>query len=105
MFALPVQLGGFVDCYPQARGPLHVQGGLAIAWTGFGYSVADGGWDAVQVRPLVGATGYVGAGYDFGPQGAGGFGLFARSHFGFFADGFTNFVPLGFRLGVSVAWL
>jgi hypothetical protein len=107
--AVPLQLGGFVDYYPQARGPLHMQGGLSVAYTGFASSTIEGGplvdGNAVVARTLYGGMAYVGAGYDFGPQGAGGFGLFARTHAGFFADGTANFVPLGFQLGVSVAWL
>jgi hypothetical protein len=107
--AVPLQLGGFVDYYPQARGPLHMQGGLSAAYTGFAYFTDEGGpWvegNTVLPRPLYGGMAYVGAGYDFGPKGAGGFGLFARTHAGFFADGTANFVPLGFQLGVSMAWL
>jgi hypothetical protein len=105
--AVPFQLGGFVDYYPQARGPLHLQGGLSFAHTGFASSNIDVGTldgNAVSVRSLYGGMAYVGAGYDFGPRGAGGFGLFARTHAGFFADGTSNFVPLGLQLGVSVAW-
>ncbi|HMJ50505.1 MAG TPA: hypothetical protein VK540_00460 [Polyangiaceae bacterium] len=107
--AVPLQLGGFVDYYPEARGPLHLQGGLSVAHTGFAYSTLEEGpsvdGNLVVVRQLYGGMAYVGAGYDFGPKGAGGFGLFARTHAGFFADGTANFVPLGFQLGVSMAWL
>jgi hypothetical protein len=106
---LPLQLGGFVDYYHEARGPLHLQSGVAAASMRFAYSVDEAGsppfTSSVDVRPLFGATAYVGVGYDFGPQGTGGFGLFAQSHFGFFVNGSTNYVPVGLRLGVSMAWL
>jgi hypothetical protein len=104
---LPFQVGGFVDYYPQARGPLHLQGGLAGAYVGFAYSVTEAAAfpSAVVVNPLFGAMAYVGAGYDLGPQGAGGFGLFARTQFGFFGDSNANLVPITLRLGLSVAWL
>jgi len=106
---LPVHLGGFVDYYPQARGPLHLQGGLAAAYVRFAYSGDDrlpsGVATAIDVNPLYGAMAYVGAGYDLGPHGIGGFGLFARTQFGFFADGNANLVPITLRLGLSMAWL
>jgi hypothetical protein len=113
--ATPAQLGVFVDDYLDARGPLHLQGGAALAWTPFAYSVTEpaavgpvgpvGTANAGKVSPLFGVTGYVGAGYDFGPRGMGGFGLFARTCFGYYGDSDASFVPLGFRVGVSGAWL
>jgi hypothetical protein len=103
--AMTLQLGGFIDYYPQARGPLHMQSGISAAYTGFGsYSleVYQPGVTSVVVRPVYGGMAYLGGGYDFGAQG--GFGLFARTYVGFLANGSSNYVPLGFRVGVSVAW-
>jgi hypothetical protein len=112
--ATPAQLGVFVDDYLDARGPLHLQGGVGLAWMPFAYGITEptvanpaaaGTARAGKVSPLFGATGYVGAGYDFGPPGMGHFGLFARTCFGYYADADASFVPLGFRIGVSGAWL
>jgi hypothetical protein len=112
-FATPLAVGGFIDYYPSARGPLHLQSGVGVAYAPFSSTIPKRSGDtsssaaniAYDVPDLFGVTTYLGLGYDFGSRGGGGVGLFARTTFGYFAGSNTTYAPLGGRLGVSVAWL
>jgi hypothetical protein len=112
-FALRLQLGPFVDYYPNARGRLHLQAGVGVAYNLFQVAVAacgqqcNGGFDpstdGVPGKSLWGGAGYLGIGYDFGGR-PGGAGLFARTSLGYFADERTTMLPLELSLGATMAW-
>lgn len=113
LFAAPLSLGGFVDYYPDARGPIHLQGGIgaALTWLAGARNKCSMCGDATDNAPsdlpsgLFGAKAYVGAGYDLGAESTGGFGLFLRTHFAYLAGSETTYLPLGAELGISGAWL
>ena len=113
-FALRLQLGPFVDYYPNTQGRLHLQAGVGVAYSLFQVSVAacgqqcnGGGFDARddgQIgKALWGGAGYLGIGYDFGAR-PGGAGCFARTSLGYFAGERTTMWPLELSLGATMAW-
>jgi hypothetical protein len=108
-FILRLQAGPFVDFYPQARGPLHLEAGASVGAVTFSYSTAecdcvgDGIVNGVNPKTLLGGLGYLGAGYDFG-RDPGGIGLFARTYVGFYRNDTSSYTPFEVHLGASVAW-
>jgi len=110
-FALRLQIGPFVDYYPNVQGKLHLQAGAGFARYLFQYSVASCASSCTGVsidgsgigQPLWGGSAYLGIGYDLGAR-PGGAGLFARTSFGYFADERVSMWPLEVSLGATFAW-
>jgi len=102
--AISIGLKGYVDYYPDQRGPLHLQAAIGLTRTDFSWGQLDIGALDNIVSPgvLLGTSGYVGIGYDL--RGAGGFGFFGRTHVAYLVDAQSSYTPMDLHVGASMTW-